>query len=59
VSKKTTPAQAGALSVVLQKPHEHAGAIRQPGETITVTAEQKAWLQAQGVIGKQEEHNNG
>ncbi|MVW75392.1 DUF7210 family protein [Pseudomonas xionganensis] len=59
MSKAPTPSKGGTISVVLQKPHKHAGADCQPGQTITVTAEQKAWLQAQGVIGKQEEQSNG
>lgn len=58
MSKKTTAPQGVAISVVLQKPHEQAGNKRQPGETITVTAEQKAWLQANGVIGAQEEQQH-
>jgi hypothetical protein len=59
MSKPKTPAKVGTASVVLKKPHEQAGVKRQPGETITVTAEQIAWLEAQGVIGKPEEMKNG
>jgi hypothetical protein len=59
MSKSTTAAKAGTISVVLQKPHEQAGIKRQPGETITVTAEEQVWLKSQGVIGKQEEMKNG
>ncbi|MBV2132048.1 hypothetical protein KRX52_04455 [Pseudomonas sp. MAP12] len=56
----TTSAQSGAISVVLAKPHTHNGRAHQPGETITVSAEQKAWLEKLGVVGgKKEEVTNG
>jgi len=46
--------------VVLEKAHEHAGKKHKAGDKINVTADQKAWLTQQGVIGgKQEEQSNG
>ena len=46
--------------VVLKKAHEHAGKKHKAGDKIKVTADQKAWLTAHGVIGgQQEEQSNG
>ena len=59
-SKPTVPAtQAAAITVVLQKPHEHAGKAYGAGESIQVTAETQAWLQACGVVGTQEDQHHG
>ncbi|MNF81920.1 hypothetical protein D3C84_642120 [compost metagenome] len=43
---------AGRVSVVLAKPHTHAGKDYQPGDTITVTAKQKAFLEENEVLPK-------
>ncbi|EQM69998.1 hypothetical protein QYE80_27245 [Pseudomonas tohonis] len=42
--------------VRLAKPHTHAGRHMEPGDTLTVTADQKRWLEKLGVIG-QENHD--
>lgn len=42
----------GRVSVVLAKPHTHAGKDYQPGDTISVTAKQKAFLEEAGVLPK-------
>lgn len=48
------------VEVILGKPHTHNGRAYQPGDTIKVTADQKAWLEKLGVIGgKQEGVTNG
>lgn len=41
---------AGRASVVLAKPHTHAGKDYPAGATITVTAKQKAFLEEAGVL---------
>lgn len=58
-SKTAAANQSVAVSFVLKKPHTHAGRQYQPGESITVTADQKAWLESLGVIGQKEERNHG
>ncbi|MDP3848623.1 MAG: hypothetical protein Q8R10_19565 [Pseudomonas sp.] len=59
-NKTTVPAQqAAAISVVLLKPHTHAGQDYAAGESIQVTAETQAWLQATGVVGTQEDQHHG
>ncbi|MNF90321.1 hypothetical protein D3C84_728810 [compost metagenome] len=62
MSRSNDPAaqQSGLVEVLLAKPHTHKGQQKKAGETITVTAERKAWLEAQGVVGtQQEESSNG
>lgn len=59
MSKTKTAAKPVAASFVLKKPHPHAGRKHQPGESITVTADQQAWLESHGVIGQKEESNHG
>ena len=59
MSKTKTAAKPVAASFVLKKPHTHAGRKYQPGESITVTADQQAWLESLGVIGQKEESNHG
>lgn len=59
-SKPTVPAkQAAEITVVLQKTHTHAGKAYAAGESIQVTAETQAWLQASGVVGTQEDQHHG
>ena len=59
-NKPTVPAlQAAETTVVLLKPHTHAGQDYAAGESIQVTAETKAWLQASGVVGTQEDQHHG
>lgn len=38
------------MKVTLQKPHTHAGAQKQAGDTIEVDADTARWLAEQGVI---------
>jgi hypothetical protein len=62
MSKKTASAADGqpeSLEVTLVKEHTHGRQSLKPGATITVTADQKAWLEAKGVIGTQEELTHG
>lgn len=59
-NKPTVPAlQDAETTVVLLKPHTHAGQDYAAGESIQVTVETKAWLQASGVIGTQEDQHHG
>lgn len=59
-NKPTVPAeQAAEITAVLLKPHTHAGQDYAAGESIQVTAETKAWLQASGVVGTQEDQHHG
>lgn len=39
--------------VRLAKTHTHAGRRLEPGETLTVTADQKRWLEKLGVVGQE------
>lgn len=54
-----TAAKSEPVEVVLAKPHTHNGRAHPAGDTIKVTADQKAWLEKLGVVGKQEEVNHG
>lgn len=48
------------VEVTLVKPHTHKRQRLQPGAKLTVTADQKAWMEARGLIGEpQEEQSNG
>lgn len=40
------------IKVTLVKPHTHKRQHLQPGATLQVTAEQKAWLESQGIVGE-------
>lgn len=46
-AKKEAPARE---NVVLKKDHRHAGENKKAGDTISVTARQKAWLEDHEVI---------
>lgn len=59
-SKAADPGQVEKVEVTLAKPHIHGRQRCKAGDKIKVTAEQKAWLEKQGVVGgQQEEVNNG
>lgn len=58
-SKTAAAKHPAAASFVLKKPHTQAGRLYQPGESITVNADQQAWLESLGVIGQKEESNHG
>ncbi|TLX65071.1 hypothetical protein DN820_01800 [Stutzerimonas nosocomialis] len=58
-AKTSAAPQPELVEVVLDKPHTHAGKPCKKGDTIKVTADQKAWLNRRGVIGQQKEANNG
>jgi hypothetical protein len=52
--------QAPLIEVTLAKHHTHKRQRLQPGAKLQVTAEQKAWMESQGLIGEpQEEQTNG
>lgn len=60
---KTKAAESGQVEkveVTLAKAHTHGRQRLKAGDKIKVTAEQKAWLEKQGVVGgQQEEVTNG
>ncbi|MDH4566179.1 hypothetical protein E8E95_05760 [Pseudomonas sp. BN414] len=60
-SNDSAAQQPELVEVRLAQPHTHKGQQKKAGETITVTAERKTWLEAQGVVGgtQQEESSNG
>ncbi|MGQ7814580.1 DUF7210 family protein [Metapseudomonas furukawaii] len=61
-SNDSAAQQPEQVEVRLAKPHTHKGQLKQAGETITVTADRKAWLKAQGVVEagtQQGESSNG
>lgn len=59
-SKAADPGQVEKVEVTLAKPHTHGRQRLKAGDKIKVTAEQKAWLEKQGVVGgQQEEVSNG
>ncbi|MBZ9665743.1 hypothetical protein H3221_013380 [Pseudomonas sp. LMG 31766] len=62
-TKKATKAETNKpdlVEVTLAKPHTHGRQRLQAGAKIEVTAQQKAWLEKQGVVGgQQEEVSNG
>lgn len=43
------------VSVKLDKHHTHNGQDKKAGDSIDVTADQKAWLKRNGVIGAEQE----
>lgn len=47
---KATPAKANLFKVRLKKAHTHAGEPKAPGESIMVTAPERAFLAQAGVI---------
>ncbi|MCY1308118.1 hypothetical protein D9M69_508530 [compost metagenome] len=57
-SNDSAAQQPELVEVRLAKPHTHKGQQKKAGETITVTAERKAWLEAQGVVDTQQEENS-
>lgn len=50
MSKTVTKAQREREDVTLLKPHTHQGVEKQPGETISVHAVDKAWLIQNNII---------
>ncbi len=59
-SKAADPGQVEKVEVTLAKSHIHGRQRCKAGDKIKVTAEQKAWLEKQGVVGgQQEEVTNG
>lgn len=43
------------ITVILKKPHTHAGKFYQAGETLRVNAAMRDWLIYQGVVNKNPE----
>lgn len=50
-SKAAEIGQVEKVEVTLAKPHTHGRQRLKAGDKIKVTAEQKAWLEKQGVVG--------
>lgn len=50
MSKQPEPAKAELFKVKLAKPHTHQDELKAVGDTISVTAPERAFLIAQGVI---------
>lgn len=50
MSKQPEPAKAELFKVVLAQPHTHQDELKAVGETISVTAPERSFLLAQGVI---------
>lgn len=58
MNKTGTATEPGREQVTLLAPHNHAGLLRKPGETLTITHAQAAWLAARGIIAKPTEAPN-
>lgn len=59
-TKNSAAQQPELIEVVLAKAHIHKRKPCVAGDTIKVTAVQKAWLEKQGIVGgQQEEVSNG
>ncbi len=52
-------AQTELIEVTLAKHHTHGRQGLQPGAKLHVTAEQKTWMQSQGLLVELEEQANG